>query len=129
MSAHNCISILSGPSSLQIGVFCQFPFFLELLLWQTNPPERKLAKHASVHCKTFDQSNRTLLSNLSGQPDFFLGFGTLKRSGPKYGVQKTGCKNQGHCYSKRVVTAWPLLFLNNNDLFFAPCFSHPIFWT
>ena len=43
----------------------------------------------------------TLISNLSGQPDIFLGSGTLKKQGPKYGVQKAGCKKQGHCYSKR----------------------------
>jgi hypothetical protein len=24
-----------------------------------------------------------------------------KKLGPKYGVQKAGCKKQGHCYSKR----------------------------
>ena len=43
----------------------------------------------------------THYSNLSGQPDIFLGSGTLKKQGPKYGVQKAGCKKQGHCYSKR----------------------------
>ena len=45
-------------------------------------------------------------------------------------LKKAGCKKQGHCYSKREESAWLLLFLNNNDrLFFAPCFLHPIFWT
>ena len=39
--------------------------------------------------------------NLSGRPDIFLGSGTFKKQGPKYGVQKAGCKKQGHCYSKR----------------------------
>ena len=43
----------------------------------------------------------TLYSNLSGRPDIFLGSGTLKKQGPKYGVQKAGCKKQGHCYSKK----------------------------
>ena len=43
----------------------------------------------------------THYSNLSGRPDIFLGSGTLKKQGPKYGVQKAGCKKQGHCYSKR----------------------------
>ena len=41
----------------------------------------------------------THYSNLSGLPDIFLGSGTLKKQGPKYGVQKAGCKKQGHCYS------------------------------
>ena len=48
----------------------------------------------------FDQSICTLISNLSGGPDIFLGSGTLKKSGTKYGVQKAGYKKQGHCYSK-----------------------------
>ena len=37
------------------------------------------------------------------------------KKGPKNGLQKAGCKNQGHCYSKREEAAQPLLFLNNND--------------
>ena len=37
----------------------------------------------------------TLISNLSGQPDTFLGSGTLKNMGAKYGVQSMGCKKQG----------------------------------
>ena len=37
---------------------------------------------------------------------------------------KNACrKKQGHCYSKREETAWPLLFLNNND----PVFSNLLF--
>ena len=48
-----------------------------------------------------------------------------KKSGPKHGVQKTGCKKPGHCYSKRDEARLPLLFLNKNDsvfctLLFAP---------
>jgi hypothetical protein len=39
-------------------------------------------------------------ASLSGQPDISLGSGTLKK-GPKYWVQKAGCKKQGHCYSKK----------------------------
>ena len=50
----------------------------------------------------------TLISNLSGQPDTFLGSGTLKKW-----VQKAGCEKQGHCYSKREDAAGPLLFVNN----------------
>ena len=39
-------------------------------------------------------------------------FATLKKeSGPKYGVQKAGCKKQGHCYSKRGEARLPLLFV------------------
>ena len=33
-------------------------------------------------------------------------------------LKKAGSKKQGHCYSKRKEAAWPLLFLNNNDLVF-----------
>ena len=65
----------------------------------------------------------THYSNLSGQPDIFLGSGTLKKQGPKYGVQKAGCKKQGHCYSKREEAAWSFLSLSNND----PIFLHPNF--
>ena len=60
------------------------------------------------------QSICTHNSSLSSRPDIFSGAGTLKK-GPKYGLQKAGCKKQGHCYSKREEAAWPLLFLNKND--------------
>ena len=50
---------------------------------------------------TVAQSICTHYSSLSGRPDIFLGSGTLKKPGLKYGVQKAGCKKQGHCYSKR----------------------------
>ena len=54
-----------------------------------------------------------------------------KKSDPKYGMQKAGCKKQGHCYSKREEAAEPLLFLSNNDpvfctLLFAPYILDPI---
>ena len=73
----------------------------------------------------FDQSISTLICNLLGQPDIFLGSWTLKKLGPKYGVQKAGCKKEGDCYSKREEAAWTFLFLSNNDpvfctLLFAP---------
>ena len=42
--------------------------------------------------------------------------------GPKYGVQKAGCKKQGHCCSKREEARLPLLFLITMTLFFAICF-------
>ena len=48
-------------------------------------------------------------SSLSGQPDIFLGSGTLKK-GPKYGLQKAGCKKHGSEEARL-----PLLFLSNND--------------
>ena len=38
-------------------------------------------------------------------------------------LQKAGCKKQGHCYLKREVAAWPLLFLNTND----PVFCNLLF--
>ena len=47
------------------------------------------------------QSIYTHYSSLSGRPDIFLGSGTFLKKGPKYGLQKAGCKKQGHCYSKR----------------------------
>ena len=71
----------------------------------------------------------THYSNLSGRPDIFLGSGTLKKQGPKYGVQKAGCKKQGHCYSKREEAAALFSFWIIMTLFFAPCFLHPIFLT
>ena len=55
-----------------------------------------------------------------------------KKPGPKYGVQKAGCKKQGQCYSKREKARLSLLFLNNNDpafctLLFATYFFGPFF--
>ena len=64
---------------------------------------------------TAAESICTHYSNLSGWPDIFLGSETLKKQGPKYGVQKAGCKKQGHCYSKREEAAALFSFLNNND--------------
>ena len=83
--------------------------------------------------KFANQSIYTLISNLSGRPDIFLGSATLKKWGPKNGVQKPGCKNQGHCYSKREKARLPPLFLNNNDpafctLLFAPHILDPVFF-
>ena len=68
-------------------------------------------------------------SNLSGRPDIFLWSWTLKKQGPKYGVQKTGCKKQGHCYSKREEAAGLFSFWIIMTLFFEPCYLHPIFLT
>ena len=50
-------------------------------------------------------------------------FVTLKKNRAPCFFQKAGCKNQGHCYSKREEAAWSLLFLNNND----PVFLHSAF--
>ena len=55
--------------------------------------------HIAAFRHILDQS--ILISNLSGRPDICLGPGTSKKLGPKYRVQKAGCKKQGHCYSKR----------------------------
>ena len=52
-----------------------------------------------------------------------------KKSGPKSGMQKAGCKKQGHCYSKREEAAALFSFWIIMTLFFAPCFLHPIFLT
>ena len=68
---------------------------------------------------TIDQSICTLISNLSGKPDIFLGSGTFKKLGPIYEVQKAECKKQ--CAKNRV--RMPLLFLNNNN----PAFCTPYF--
>ena len=77
---------------------------------------------------TLAESTCNHCSNLSGQPDIFLGSGTLKKQGPKYGVQKAGCKKQGHCYSKREEAAALFVFLNNNDFVFPiPSFFIPYF--
>ena len=50
------------------------------------------------YANRIDQSICTLIPNLSSESDIFLGSETLKKLGPKYGVQKTGCKNQGNFY-------------------------------
>jgi hypothetical protein len=52
---------------------------------------------------TVAQSICTLIIKLSGPPDIFLGSGIFQKPGPKYVVEKAGCKNQGHCYLKREV--------------------------
>ena len=59
-----------------------------------------------------------------------VGLWTWKKPGPKYGVQKAGCKKQGQCYSKREKARLSLLFLNNNEpvfctLLFATYFFGP----
>ena len=46
-----------------------------------------------------------------------------KKTGPKYGPEKGGCKKLGHYYSKREEARLPLLFLNNID----PVVLHPAF--
>ena len=45
------------------------------------------------------------------------------------GCKKQGAKNRVIGTQKEKKAAWPLLFLNNNDPDFAPCFLKPIFWT
>ena len=50
--------------------------------------------HIAAFRHILDQSICTLISNLSGRPDICLGSGTLKKLGPKYRVQKAGCKNR-----------------------------------
>ena len=73
------------------------------------------------------QSICTHHSNLSGQPDIFLGSGTLKKI---RSTKKQGAKKQGHCYSKKDAEGWPLLFLNNNDsVFLHPAFFGPYFFS
>ena len=51
--------------------------------------------------KTSRQSICTHYSSLSGQPDIFLGSGTLKNEVQNMDLKKAGSKKQGHCYSKR----------------------------
>ena len=77
----------------------------------------------------FTQSICTLIFNLSGWSDIFLGSGTLKKLGPKCWVQKAGCKKQGHCYSKEKRPGCLLSFWITMTVFFAPCFLHLIFCT
>ena len=66
------------------------------------------------------QSICTHYSSLSGRPDIFLGSGTLKK-GPKYGLQKAGCKKHGSEEARLI-----LLFLNNIDpVYLDPAFCNP----
>ena len=74
--------------------------------------------------RIFVQAICTLISNLSGGPDIFLGSGTFKKLGTLLFAKSRMQKKQGHCYSKREETRLPLLFLNNNDL----GFLHPVFF-
>ena len=83
---------------------------------QKNAPIPQCIYIRTVTQSTVAKSICTHYSNLSGRPDIFLGSETLKKKlGPKYGVQKAGCKKQGHCYSKREEAAAFFSFLNNND--------------
>ena len=55
-------------------------------------------------------------------------FVTLKKSGPKYGPEKSRVQKMGSLLFKKEETAWPLLFLNNNDPVFCTLrFSGPYF--
>ena len=68
------------------------------------------------------QSLCTHYSSLSGRPDISLGSGTLKKSGPKYEPEKSREQKTGTLLFKKEEAAWPLLFLNQNDPVFSPCF-------
>ena len=74
----------------------------------------------------------TLISNLQGQPDIFLGSGTLKKIGMQH--QPYFFRFCTIFFRKQREEAWlPLLFLNNKKKSPAPIFStlflYPIFWT
>ena len=56
-----------------------------------------------------------------------VGLRTWKKPGPKYGVQKAGCKKQGQCYSKKKRSGCLFSFWITMTLLFAPCFLQPIF--
>jgi hypothetical protein len=74
-------------------------------LWAKSGIQGLLYKLSNINA----QSICTHYSSLSGQPDIFLGSGTLKKKIQNMGCKKQGAKKQGHCYSKREETAWPLL--------------------
>ena len=57
----------------------------------------------------------------------WVGLWPWKKSGQKYGMQKAGCKKQGHYYSKREEGSCLFSFWMTMTLFFAPCFLTPYF--
>jgi hypothetical protein len=56
-----------------------------------------MIKIGFLACLILAQSICNHYSRLSGQPDIFLGSGTLKKSGPK----KVGCKKTGSLLFKK----------------------------
>ena len=78
---------------------------------------------------TIAQSICNHYSSLSGQPDIFLGSGTLKK-GPIYGLQKSRAQKTGPLLKKIEKRPGCLLsFWVTMTLFFASCFLQCIFWT
>ena len=74
--------------------------------------------HIAAFRHILDQSICTLISNLSGRPDICLGSGTSKKLGPKYRVQKAGCKKIGSLLlKKRRGSLCTLLFATHSNLF------------
>ena len=77
---------------------------------------------------TFAQSICTHYSSLSGRPDIFLGSGTLKKSGPKYGPEKSREQETGSLlFKKRRGQAASSLLKKNHTVFCSLLFSGPDF--
>ena len=76
------------------------------------------------HSGTFDSNSFHFVMRFIRLTWYFFRVWNFKKRFQNMGLQKAGCKKQGHCYSKREETRLPLLFLNNNDL----GFLHPAFF-
>ena len=62
---------------------------------------KNCAKGKAVFLNVLAQSICTHYSNLSGRPDIFLGSGTLKKSSPKYGPEKSRVQKTGSLLFKK----------------------------
>ena len=70
---------------MQIGRFIVYTGIRHALAY----PRTQNGVKTSLKQHTVSQSFCTNYTNLSGQLDIFLGPGTLKKSGPKYGPEKS----------------------------------------
>ena len=74
-----------------------------------------------------DQSIYTLIFNLSGGPDIFLGSGTLKNQVQNMGWKGQGTKNRAIVIQKERRQPNLFSFWIKITLFLKPCFLHPVF--
>ena len=91
--------------------------FKHLMIYRKYIPLHIDLNLGSLSLKLYlpSQSSPTILVS-----KMWVGLWPWKKSGLKYGMQKAGCKKQGH--SKREQARLSLLFLNNNDPVFCTLF-------
>ena len=103
-----------------------FIYYIAYTLHSRKPVEPQAEKQ-----KKAESSSQSALIILVYRVDLiFLRVWNYKKGCKKAGSKKHSAKHRVILtYSKREEKRLPLLFLNNNDPVFPPCFLHSIFWT